>query len=129
MHPRVRPAAFFVDGPAERVSIEREGGVDGLFGVWLSFFREHLATFVAILILLPLSLVLNWQLGLLLVVLIAIGGAFDGLEKIIESRTGRRGPATPWATCRSSTATCGWQRKRGCWPTPCAASWWRNTRS
>jgi ATP-binding cassette subfamily B protein len=47
-------------------------GVDNLFGVWLSFFREHLATFVALLVLLPLSLTLNWRLGLLLVGLVAV---------------------------------------------------------
>jgi ATP-binding cassette subfamily B protein len=45
-------------------------GVDHLFGIWLSFFRENLATFVALFIMLPLSLFMNWRLGLLLVVLI-----------------------------------------------------------
>src|SRR5882757_9454936 len=30
-------------------------GVDHLFGIWLSFFRENLATFVALFIMLPLS--------------------------------------------------------------------------
>ncbi|MCU0837818.1 MAG: glucan ABC transporter ATP-binding protein/ permease [Rhodospirillales bacterium] len=47
-------------------------GVDNLFGVWLAFFREHLATFVALIVLLPLSLTLNWRLGLLLVALVAV---------------------------------------------------------
>jgi ATP-binding cassette subfamily B protein len=59
-------------------------GVDNLFGVWLSFFREHLATFVAVLALLPLSLWLNWRLGLLLVVLIA---AFALLTVFVIQRT------------------------------------------
>jgi len=45
-------------------------GVDHLFGIWLSFFRENLATFVALFIMLPLSLFMNWRLGLLLIVLI-----------------------------------------------------------
>ena len=45
-------------------------GVDHLFGIWLSFFRENLATFVALFIMLPLSLLMNWRLGLLLIVLI-----------------------------------------------------------
>ena len=45
-------------------------GVDHLFGIWLSFFRENLATFVALFVMLPLSLFMNWQLGLLLIVLI-----------------------------------------------------------
>jgi ATP-binding cassette subfamily B protein len=59
-------------------------GVDHLFGVWLAFFREHLATFVALLILLPLSLSLNWRLGLLLVLLII---AFAGLTSFVVNRT------------------------------------------
>ena len=59
-------------------------GVDTLFGIWLSFFREHLATFVAILVLLPCSLVLNWRLGLLLVILIA---TFAILTALVIGRT------------------------------------------
>lgn len=59
-------------------------GVDNLFGIWLAFFREHLATFVAILVLLPLSLFLNWQLGLLLVALII---TFAGLTALVIART------------------------------------------
>ncbi len=45
-------------------------GVDNLFGLWLSFFREHLATAVALFVMLPLSLFINWRLGLLLIALI-----------------------------------------------------------
>src|SRR5436305_2366235 len=45
-------------------------GVDNLFGIWLSFFRENLATFVALFVMLPLSLLMNWRLGCLLIVLI-----------------------------------------------------------
>ena len=45
-------------------------GVDTLFGIWLSFFRENLATLVALFVMLPLSLFMNWRLGLLLLVLI-----------------------------------------------------------
>jgi ATP-binding cassette subfamily B protein len=47
-------------------------GVDNLFGLWLSFFRENLATLVALFIMLPLSMFMNWRLGLLLLVLILI---------------------------------------------------------
>jgi ATP-binding cassette subfamily B protein len=50
-------------------------GVDHLFGIWLSFFRENLATFVALFVMLPLSLFMNWQLGLLLIVLIVFFAA------------------------------------------------------
>lgn len=59
-------------------------GVDHLFNLWLAFFREHLATFVAVLVLLPLSLALNWRLGLLLALLMAV---FAGLSVIAVRRT------------------------------------------
>ncbi len=49
-------------------------GATGMFGVWLSFFREHFAALVALVVLLPATLVVNWRLGAILVVLaITIG--------------------------------------------------------
>jgi glucan exporter ATP-binding protein len=47
-------------------------GADTLFGVWLSFLRENLATFVALFVLLPLTLFLNWRLGALVILLIIV---------------------------------------------------------
>jgi ATP-binding cassette subfamily B protein len=47
-------------------------GADTLFGVWLSFLRENLATFVALFVLLPLTLLLNWRLGALVMLLIVV---------------------------------------------------------
>ncbi len=41
-------------------------GGDHLFGAWLGILRDHLATIVAIVVLLPLTLALNWRLALLL---------------------------------------------------------------
>src|SRR5512139_4100512 len=61
-------------------------GIDNLFGIWLSFFRENLATFVALFIMLPLSLLMNWRLGLLLVVLILF---FTVANVWVVSRTDR----------------------------------------
>jgi ATP-binding cassette subfamily B protein len=40
---------------------------DHLSGLWLGFLREHLAAIIAVFVLLPLTLFLNWKLGLLLV--------------------------------------------------------------
>jgi ATP-binding cassette subfamily B protein len=78
------PVAYHSESHSGRMLKIMLGGVDSLFGVWLAFFREHLATFVAILVLLPLSLTLNWRLGLLLVVLIAI---FAVLTALVIGRT------------------------------------------
>jgi ATP-binding cassette subfamily B protein len=47
-------------------------GADNLFGMWLSFFREHLITFIGALVLLPLTLFLNWRLALVLIALVVV---------------------------------------------------------
>ncbi len=44
-------------------------GGDQLFGLWLGMFREHLSTLVALLVLLPLTVFLNWQMALMMMVL------------------------------------------------------------
>jgi ATP-binding cassette subfamily B protein len=44
-------------------------GTDVLWALWLAFFRDHLVGFVSLLVLLPLSLSLNWRLALLLIAL------------------------------------------------------------
>ena len=49
-------------------------GADTLFSTWLSLLRESCTTFVALFVLVPLTLFLNWRLGALLIVLFgAIG--------------------------------------------------------
>jgi glucan exporter ATP-binding protein len=59
-------------------------GTDALWALWLSFFREHLAAFVSLLVMLPLSLVLNWRLALLLIGLCVV---FAGLTAVVIRRT------------------------------------------
>lgn len=44
-------------------------GTDALWWLWLSFFREHLAAIVSLLVLIPLALYLNWRLAIVLIVL------------------------------------------------------------
>ncbi len=78
------PPAYHTEVHSSRLLKVMLQGVDTLFGIWLSFFREHLATFVAILVLLPFSLVLNWRLGLLLVALIT---TFAVLTALVIART------------------------------------------
>jgi glucan exporter ATP-binding protein len=53
-------------------------GTDSLWWLWLGFFREHLAAVVSVLVLLPLSLVLNWRLALLLIVLCVVFAVLTG---------------------------------------------------
>jgi ATP-binding cassette subfamily B protein len=59
------------------LKIMLQGG-DQLFGLWLSMFREHLSTIVALLVLLPLTILLNWRLALLMIVLISASAVLTG---------------------------------------------------
>jgi glucan exporter ATP-binding protein len=49
-------------------------GANGLQSLWLPFLREHCASFAALTVMLPLSLLINWRLGLLLVGLVLVFG-------------------------------------------------------
>ncbi len=59
-------------------------GSDALWGMWLSFFRDHFASFVALVLLLPVAVWMNWRLGLLLVGLL---GIFAVLTSYVIRRT------------------------------------------
>jgi ATP-binding cassette subfamily B protein len=59
-------------------------GTDALWRVWLGFFREHLASIVSLIVLLPLSLYLNWRLAILLFVLC---GVFTVLTTLVVRKT------------------------------------------
>jgi ATP-binding cassette subfamily B protein len=85
-HVLVLPFSFHSSQHSGRLIKVMLTGVDHLFGIWLSFFRENLATLVALFIMLPLSLFMNWRLGVLLVVLIV----FFAIANIyVVSRTDR----------------------------------------
>lgn len=91
-HLLVLPFSFHNSQHSGRLIKVMLTGVDNLFGIWLSFFRENLATLVALFIMLPLSLFMNWRLGLLLLVLILFFAAAniwvvsrtDQLQKKVE---------------------------------------------
>ncbi len=78
------PPAFHRDRQSGRLLKMMLSGADGLFWMWLSFFREHLATFLAVSVLLPLTIMLNWQLAIALIVLVVI---FCVLTVLIISKT------------------------------------------
>jgi ATP-binding cassette subfamily B protein len=66
------PLAFHGDVQSGRLMKVMLVGADNLFGMWLSFFREHLITFIGAILLLPLTLFLNWRLALVLIALVII---------------------------------------------------------
>ena len=55
-----------------KIMLEGSGGMANL---WLSFFRDNCASFVALFIVLPFALLINWRLALVLFVLIIVFGA------------------------------------------------------
>ena len=54
-------------------------GTDALWAFWLGFFREHLAAFVSLLLLVPLTLFINWRMAILLIVLCVLFAALTAL--------------------------------------------------
>jgi ATP-binding cassette subfamily B protein len=59
-------------------------GTDALWAFWLGFFREHLAAFVSLFILVPLALFLNWRMAILLIVLCVL---FAALTALVSRKT------------------------------------------
>ena len=59
-------------------------GTDALWRLWLSFFREHFASIVSLVVLLPLSLYINWRLASLLFVLCIV---FTILTTLVVRKT------------------------------------------
>ena len=66
------PLAFHSTSHSGRLMKVMLQGTDSLWGLWVAFFREHMAGFVSFGVLLPLALYLNWRLALLLVALCAV---------------------------------------------------------
>ncbi len=83
-HVLTLPLSFHASTHSGRVLKVMLDGASGMQGLMLSFFREHFASFIALVILLPLSLFINWQLGLLLITLLAI---FTILTALVLRRT------------------------------------------
>ncbi|RYE95895.1 MAG: glucan ABC transporter ATP-binding protein/ permease, partial [Oxalobacteraceae bacterium] len=65
------------------------GGSDSLFGLWLVFFKEQLATYVAVVVLLPLTFFINWRLAITLAVLVVLFIIFTVLV-VRHTETGQR---------------------------------------
>lgn len=78
------PLAFHTSTHSGRVLKVMLEGSNGMAWLWLGFFREHMAALVALTILLPLTVFLNWRLGLLLLVLVLI---FAALTVVVVRKT------------------------------------------
>src|SRR5512139_458040 len=59
-------------------------GTDALWRLWLGFFREHFAAILSVIVLLALSLYINWRLAILLFVLCVV---FTVLTTLVVRKT------------------------------------------
>ena len=66
------PLSFHGDAHSGRLMKTMLSGADAMFWLWLTFFRDQFSTFIATLVLLPLTLFLNWRLALSLILLVAL---------------------------------------------------------
>jgi ATP-binding cassette subfamily B protein len=71
-HVLTLPPAFHSNSKSGGVMKTLVSGSDSLFALSLTFFKENLATYIAVVVLLPLSAILNWRLSLVLVALVAV---------------------------------------------------------
>ena len=54
-------------------------GTEALWGLWVGFFRDNLSSLISLLVLLPISLFVNWRLALLLIILCVVFAALTAL--------------------------------------------------
>ena len=66
------PASFHAGAHTGRLTKIMLDGPNAMFGLWLTFFREHCAAFVALSVTLPATLAVNWRFGALLFALVAV---------------------------------------------------------
>jgi ATP-binding cassette, subfamily B, beta-glucan exporter len=73
-HVLTLPIAFHTQTHSGRVLKVMLEGSNGMAFLWLGFFRTHCAALVALVLLLPFTVFLNWRLATLLIALVAIFG-------------------------------------------------------
>ncbi len=78
-HVLALPLSFHGSTHSGRIIKGMLTGTDGLFGTWLLFFRDQLSTILSAFVLLPMTLFLNWRLGLVLIVLVSLFLVFTAI--------------------------------------------------
>jgi ATP-binding cassette, subfamily B, beta-glucan exporter len=73
------PLSYYTGSHSGRLVKVMMTGTHTLWSLWLSFFREHFASFISLIVLLPLTLFINWRYGLMLILLCAVFAAVIGL--------------------------------------------------
>jgi glucan exporter ATP-binding protein len=80
------PLSYYTGSHSGRLVKVMMTGTSTLWGLWLSFFREHFASLISLVVLLPLTLFINWRYGLLLIVL---SGVFALLIAFVVGKSER----------------------------------------
>jgi glucan exporter ATP-binding protein len=78
-HAASLPLSFHGENHTGRLARVMNSGVSNLFNLWLSFFRQHLATLLSILVMVPLALWMNWKLALLMITLMVCFAVFNAV--------------------------------------------------
>ena len=78
------PLAYHGEVHSGRLMKTMLQGTDALWALWLGFFRDHLAAFVSLIVLMPLALFINWRLAILLIVLCVV---FAVLAALVMRKT------------------------------------------
>ena len=73
------PLGFHGDHHTGRLLRILHAGSSSLFSVWLGFFREHLSTALAVVVMMPLAWRMNWKLALLMIALMTSFAIFNTL--------------------------------------------------
>ena len=84
-HAIALPLAFHDQQHTGRLLRTLHTGSSNLFFLWLAFFRSHLSTLIAVLVMIPLALRINWKLALVMIVLMV---TFVLFNTIVVRRTG-----------------------------------------
>ncbi|GLI91824.1 glucan ABC transporter ATP-binding protein/ permease [Methylocystis echinoides] len=66
------PLTFHTNVHSGRLLKTMLDGSSAMFSLWLSFFRENCASFVALFVLLPMTMFINWRLGGLLMICVLL---------------------------------------------------------
>jgi ATP-binding cassette subfamily B protein len=78
------PLAFHGGSHSGRLMKVMLSGTDALWSLWLDFFRDSFSSAMMVIVILPLSLLLNWRLGL---TLMAVSALFGVLTALVVAKT------------------------------------------
>jgi len=78
-HAVALPLAFHGQHHTGRLLRIMYAGTSNLFVLWLGLFREHLATLLSIIVMIPLALQINWKLALLMILLMVSFATFNAI--------------------------------------------------